>query len=189
MLIVAGLVAAVAVLVSTRPDGADVALARKQTQQAIAHATDVLAVNKSLKVEADSARAEAARHEQKAVQAQSQLAVAKRDLFKAALAAPDTCGPVVLAAQNALAEADKTIAEKNDALISMTVADLKDRDRADKAEEALVGLVKPAKALVSASHESVWHKLRPELQVGVHAGMDIQGKPNAVVGIGFGWHF
>lgn len=192
MLLVAGLVVAVAVLVVTRPDGADVALARKQTQQAIANANTILAQNKNLKSQADSARAEAASHEQKAQQAQTQLSDAKRALFKAALAAPDTCGPVVLAAQNALADADRVIDERTAALAAMTVTDLKDKKRSDDAEKSLADLSKPAQTLVDVTDNSLLHRLarlRPTLHAGAMAGVDVTGKPNAVVGIGFGWSF
>lgn len=192
MLIVAGLVVVIAVLVLTRPDGADVALARKQTQQAIAHATQVLAENRTLQQQADSARRVAAEYEQKAAQSQTRLADSKRVLFKAALAAPDTCGPVVLAAQNALTQADSVIDARTFALASMTLADLKDKSRADKAEASLAELRAPAQALVAVTNEGFLarlKRLRPELSAGFLGGVDITGKPNAVVGVGFTVHF
>ena len=192
MLLVAGLVVAVVVLVVTRPDGADVALARKETQAAIDHANVVLSQNQSLKQRADSALAVAAVAEKKAVVAQSQLADAKRSLFKAALAAPDTCAPVVLAAQEALNRADDVIHQRTDELAGALAADSADRKRADDAEAALADLKKPAQTLVAETNEGLLTRLkhlRPELQVGVMGGVDVQGKPNAVVGVGFGWHF
>ncbi len=192
MLIVAVMVVVIAALVLTRPDGADVALARRQTQQAIAQATQVLAQNPTLKQQADSARRAAAAHEQKAQQANIQLAVAKSVLFKAALAAPDTCGPVVLAAQKALASADSVIDQRTAALVDMTLSDLKDSARADKAEAALVALRAPAQALVETTNTGFLarlKRLRPEMSAGVMGGIDITGKPNAVVGVGFTVHF
>lgn len=189
MLFIAALVAVVAVLVLTRPEGTDVAQARKDTQKAIAHADQVLIENKSLQLQAEQARAQAAQHEKAAVVAESKLADAKSALFKAALAAPDTCAPVVLAAQDALNKADSVIDIRTHELADMTLADLKDKDRADKAESALIDLKRPAQALVIASKPSLLRRLRPELQAGVIAGVDVTGKPNAVIGIGLGWHF
>lgn len=189
MLFIAALVAVVAVLVLTRPEGTDVAQARKDTQKAIAHADQVLIENKSLQLQAEQARAQAAQHEKAAVVAESKLADAKSALFKAALAAPDTCAPVVLAAQDALNKADSVIDIRTHELADMTLADLKDKDRADKAESALIDLKRPAQALVVASKPSLLRRLRPELQAGVIAGVDVTGKPNAVIGIGLGWHF
>lgn len=190
MLIIAGLVVAVAALVLTRPEGADVAQARKDTQKAIVHANEVLAENKSLQLQAALARAQAAQHEKEAVVAESKFADAKHALYKAALAAPDTCAPVVLAAQEAVRTAEVALDKRTHELADMTLADLKDKDRADKAESALIDLKRPAAQLVVASKPtSLLRRLRPELQVGVHAGVDIQGKPNAVLGVGFGWHF
>lgn len=192
MLLIAGLVAVVAVLVLTRPDGADVAQARKDTQLAIAHADQVLIENKSLQIQAEQARAQAAQHEKEAVVAESKFADAKHALYKAALAAPDTCAPVVLAAQDAVKQAEVALDKRTHELADMTLADLKDKDRADKAESALVDLKKPAQALVVATNQGLLSRLkrlRPELSAGVMGGVDLQGKPNAVVGIGLTVHF
>lgn len=192
MLVVAGLVVAVVVLVLTRPDGSDVAQARKDTQLAIAHADQVLFENKSLKTRSDSALAEAAKQEKVAVIASTNLVQAKRELFKAALAAPDTCAPVVLAAQVALKEADNTIEARTRELAAALAADSADRKRADDAEVALIDLKRPAATLVAATNQGLLarlKRLRPQLSAGVLGGVDIQGKPNAVVGVGLTVHF
>jgi len=190
MLIVVAVVAvAVAALVITRPEGADVVQARKDVMAAVARAKIVESDNRVLKARADSALATAAKMERVAVAAKQDYAAAKQALFKAALAAPDTCGPVVLAAQQALTEADSVIAARDYELAASLAADSADRKRADDAEAALVDLRKPATALVVAMKPSIWRRLRPELQAGIVGGVDVTGKPNAVVGVGFGWHF
>jgi hypothetical protein len=189
MIAIVAAVVVIAALVLTRPEGADVAQARKETQAAIAHAKIVESDNRILKMRADSALAVASDYEKKAVVAAANLTVAKKDLFKAALAAPDTCAPVVLAAQVALSESDKLVDIRTHELAAALAADSADRKRADDAEAALRDLRKPAQALVTASKPSIWRRLRPELQAGGMAGVDVSGKPNAVIGIGLGWHF
>lgn len=192
MLIVAAVVAVVAVLVLTRPEGADVAQARKETAAAIARADGVLAENRMLKSRADSALSEAARQEKLSVAASADLANAKRTLFKAALAAPDTCAPVVLAAQVALADADKLVESRTRELSAALAADAVDRKRADDAEASLIDLKRPAATLVAATNQGLLarlKRLRPQLSAGVLGGVDIQGKPNAVVGVGITVHF
>lgn len=193
MLIAAIAVVVIAALVLTRPDGADVAHARAETQKAIALSERVLTENIALKDSRDSALAEAAKYEHSAVDAKHDLADAKRELFKAALAAPDTCGPVVLAAQAALHDADNVINSREHELAAALAADSVDSRRAASAEAALRGLKEPAKALVAATDNSGFlhrlARLRPELQAGIVGGIDVTGKPNAVIGVGFGWHF
>lgn len=192
LFVVAGLVAVVAVLVITRPDGADVTLARNQTKAAIVRANEVLHENAALKARADSALSEAARQEKLSVAASADLANAKRTLFKAALAAPDTCAPVVLAAQVALADADSVIEHRTRELAAALAADSADRKRADDAEASLIDLKRPAATLVAATNQGLLarlKRLRPQLSAGVLGGVDIQGKPNAVVGVGLTVHF
>lgn len=189
MIVIVAAVVVIAALVLTRPEGADVVQARKETQAAIAHAKIVESDNRILKARADSALASAADYERKSVVATANLNVAKKALFKAALAAPDTCAPVVLAAQDALNQADSLIDVRTHELAASLAADSADRKRADDAEAALIALRKPAAVLVSATKPNIWRRLRPEIQAGVLAGADISGKPNAVIGIGLGWHF
>jgi len=186
---VAVLAVAVAVLVITRPEGADVAQARKDVLAAVAHAKIVESDNRILKARADSALIAASKAERVAVAAKADLRESKQALFKAALAAPDTCGPIVLAAQQALNDADSVIAAREHELAASLAADSADRKRADDAEAALSELRKPAMALVTATKPSFWRKLRPELHAGVTGGIDAHGKPNVVVGIGAGWRF
>lgn len=188
-LVVAAVVVVIAALVLTRPEGTDVTQARNETQAAIARAKIVESDNRVLKLRADSALAIAATAERQAVLASARLVSAKHDLFKAALAAPDTCAPVVLAAQEALNQADSVIDIRTRELAASLAADSADRKRADNAEAALIDLRKPASALVAATRPNIWRRLRPELHAGVVAGIDATGKPNAVIGVGFGYHF
>jgi hypothetical protein len=187
--VIAIAVVAVVALVLTRPEGSDVALARMQTAAAIAHAKIVESDNRILKLARDSALERAAQAEKDAVRHAQNLAVAKSKLFKAALSAPDTCAPVVLAAQIAIAEADSVIDARTRELAEVLVAQGKDAKRADAAEDALRKLREPAAVLVQATKPNLWKKLRPELFVGAVAGIDATGKPNAVAGVGLGWKF
>jgi hypothetical protein len=193
MLLIVGAVVAVVVLVLTRSNGSDVASARKETVAAIQQAKVTLLENQELKSRADSALAVAASAEKSAVVAKAEYASAKQALFKAALATPDTCGPVVLAAQKALSEADSVISVREHELAGAIVADSADRKRAEKAEKSLADFIPPATHLVAATDDQSFRarlaKLRPHLFVGVVAGVDAQQKPNAVAGIGLGWQF
>lgn len=192
VIVVAAAVVVIAALVFTRPEGTDVARARAAVLAAVAHSQVVERDNHLLKVKSDSSLAIAAQAEKVAALAQHDLASSKAALFRAARAAPDTCGPVVVAAQAALADADKLIDARTTELANAIHADSVDRQRADHAEQALLDLSKPAVMLAAATETGFLSRLkhlRPQLFAGVVGGVDITGKPSAVAGVGFGWQF
>lgn len=172
---------------------AELRLARQATDSALGVAASALAHDSAhtaedarLKVLADSARAEALRFKH-------QAAVARARFADATDSAPDTCDVVIALADAAFAEQDSlliaTEAERDIALTRALGLQI-DRDSLRAALVLLRGstvtLARAADA-VASPRRSLLARLTPRFGFGVAGGVDPSGRPNAVVGVTFGW--
>ena len=155
----------------------------------------IKAANRSLDA-ADSADAARAAAEHRAALAEQHAATVRAAYNTAEHTAPDTCKPVLAAADSLIAAQDSTIADLHVALASDSTAQVKLRAALDTTHAALLGLQKPAAALVVAdkvlsvaSRKPIWRRLLPDPGIGATAGYDLRGRPNIVTGISLSWHF
>lgn len=170
-------------------------VASADAQQAVDFAhTAVLYAQTQTEV-ADSAKHAADAANARAARAETKLAQRKVTYAAAVLAAPDTCAPVIAAADSALAAADSAIAEKGVAYDSLTVAFDAQKRATASLDSGLVKLVPATENLIAATRKSWLLKLLPtvDFHIGVDAGLDVfhKGKPWAYVGpsVSIGWTF
>jgi hypothetical protein len=136
---------------------------------------------------ADTAEAQAKAAEKRAVKSSAQLAVA---------AVPDTCKQLKALADSAIANAEQEAdawqaAAEQRSLQAAELAAAKDSavvDR-DRALGALKELGSSSSKLQKASKVPFLARITPKVGVGGAVGLDVQRKPNAVVGITLGWTF
>jgi hypothetical protein len=150
----------------------------------------------SLRAEAEAEHAQslAARHQAETLDREvTRLKVAFRE---AAAAAPDTCAEVIARASNLLVTADSVDAARKAALVAagrafVTLASAYDSLAIANSNlrASIVRLSADTKTLVRVSKPSLLTRLLPQPHVGITAGIDIQGRPTAVIGIGAGWRF
>lgn len=139
-------------------------------------------------------RAEAASVSARIAESRAKAARARFDSLSS-VASP-VCDPLVAAGHAALSESDSV----NRALASDTtelrnVITLKQRSidelrpQLDSLRNAAVRVSNASQKVIDASRPSLLSRLLPHTGAGVTAGIDVQGRPNAVAGITFGWTF
>jgi len=177
------------------------AVARDEAQKAVAAA--VLAqkqadastrVAAAYQLAADSAVAAEHRAELHADSAARAVVRLRSSFAEKAKTAPDTCRPVIAAADSTIAALDSTVQGLTSALRSSQEArsDLQtalDTTRAalarTKASDA--DLIRATSVLIKASHTPFYLRLLPHPGISSTAGVDIHGKPNIVTGLSLGW--
>jgi hypothetical protein len=139
-------------------------------------------------------RAEAASASARTAESRAQAARARFDSLSS-VASP-VCDSVVASGRLALRESDSVkIALAADTTELRKALGLKQRSiddmrvELDSLQTSAVRVGKAAQGVVDASHPSFLSQLLPHAGAGVTAGVDIQGRPNAVAGITFGWTF
>lgn len=168
-------------------------IAREQTKSAIADADKVRAFADSAKaiaftyeVQRDSARATAATFASSASRLTGKLA-------GMALSAPDTCRPIIITADSALAAKDSVISELNLAIDRSITLDTVTMVANDSLRASLARLSTASTTLVKADEKlSRAQKLKallPSFGFGESFGVDRAGQPHLVTGITLGWHF
>lgn len=171
-------------------------------------AVELRLANAALKVAA--ARADAAEKRAATIEAQVVALRAQRDsaltradqksrlaarltgsLASLAKAAPDTCRPIVVTADSALAADSAVIAQKDSALAKDKRIEAKLQDSNDSLRVALSALTQAAhtevKAVVKQEHRSLLARLLPTPGIGVAAGFTPQGSPQVLTGITLSW--
>lgn len=144
---------------------------------------------------ADSARQVAEAANSRADRAEAKLVKAKVSYSVAVAAAPDTCAPVIAAADTALALADSALVARATAYDSLNVAFDAQKRATAALDSGLVKLVPATENLIAATKKSWLLKLLPsvDFHIGVEAGLDVlnKGKPWAYVGpsVSVGWTF
>lgn len=169
----------------------DVKIAREATAKALkdaavaadaAHGLQAQVVALSSQRDAAISRAASARHTADRLTAK---------LSALASVAPDTCSPVIITADSALAAKDSVIAADSVALQHSVAASQKLQLAVDTLTSALAELRVPATTLVKAETKaSRWRTvsaLLPHPIGGIYLGVDADGKPHTIVGIGLGW--
>lgn len=123
------------------------------------------------------------------------------DHFRGALSqivkvAPDTCKPIIVTADSALAADSASIRALHTAAVADSTQIAVLTDSRDSLTSALVTLRTASKALVSADKQlakaakpSLLLRLLPHPGVNITGGVDRHGKLNAVAGISAGWSF
>lgn len=174
--------------------------ATQAAREATAHAMDDAAEAKRatvvalaeiafVRVERDAAisRAEAATRD---------AASARRSFSSAASSAPDTCTPVVVAAQAALSKQDSVEKELREALNHSRVIEQRLQQSVDTLLPALTrlqtsagNLVAADKKLANAARTSLLVRLLPHPGAGVAFGLDPLGQPRLVTGFTLSWSF
>lgn len=171
-------------------------VARKEVVASNHRADSALALAAQLKASADSSA-----HASALAKAKADSAQRAADHFRGALAqvvktAPDTCKPIVITADSALAADSSTIHSLHASAVadSAQIADL--TNSRDSLTSALFDLRASSKTLVQADTKlskaakpSLILRLLPHPGVTVTYGLDQHGKPHAVAGISAGWSF
>lgn len=172
---------------------AEAAVARKAEQAAVlsaghalAHADSVQRAAEALRVERDSATARAARFEHSATRLTGKLSALEA-------AAPDTCRPIIVTADSALAAKDGTIHELHTALDRSVASEASLQSAVDTLRPALIHLRSTSTALVKAdaklASRSWLSKILPHPAIGEAFGVDAQGQPHLTTAIMLGWSF
>lgn len=109
-------------------------------------------------------------------------ATKKAAFEQAAAEAPEPCAPVILAAHEAITLADS--------IIGKTDAAYAEQKQATAALTTAVDALVPAtEKLITASRPSFLGIPLPKVGFGVAAGVNPQGKPDAVAGVTFSWSY
>ncbi len=167
-------------------------LANDATQDAIKHADNAEAAAGRLDhqvvvltAQRDSAVARAGQTNRVATRLMGQLASLEK-------AAPDTCRPIIVTADSALAAKDLVIAQQDSALAADTKIERDLHLEVDTLRVALTTLSSAAKTEVKVvaklTHRSWLVKLLPTPGIGVAAGLNPAGSPQVITGITLGWH-
>jgi chromosome segregation ATPase len=159
--------------------------ALKQSDAALAAADAAGKQVVALRAQRDSALVKADRQSRLATRLTGQLAQIEKT-------APDTCRPIIITADSALAAKDSEIAQKDSALQAEQKIEQRVQFEADTLRAALTRLSSAAKTEVKAetkvTHRSLLAKLIPTPGIGVAAGFNPSGSPQVITGITLGWH-
>lgn len=157
---------------------------------AVARADSAAQVAAELRAVTDSALAQAARADS-AARAVGQRSDSVRVVYRrVAVLAPDTCAPVVAAADSALAAADSVAGALRTLAASHEDAARAAIERADVSEAALRDVRAAAGRLERAARPSLLSRLTPKPGLGLAAGVNVAtGRPAAVLGATLAWRF
>jgi hypothetical protein len=159
--------------------------ALKQSDAALAAAAAAGAQVVVLRAQRDSALSKADRQSRLATRLTGQLAQIEKT-------APDTCRPIVILADSALAAKDSEIAQKDSALADEKQIEAKLQQANASLYASLTQLSSAAKAEVKVEtkleHRSLLSKLLPTPGIGVAMGFNPAGSPQVITGITLGWH-
>lgn len=141
---------------------------------------------------ADAARAEIAAQESHAVAVkQTEVAAkhaARAQAAEAKLAASSTPHDSLTAALNAADSWHRAYKSQLEATARLQQSYDQLHDGLEKVSDASAKLQGASTNLVNASGESFWKRLVPHASLNVTAGVNPQGKPDVVAGIGLGWN-
>lgn len=183
----------------TRAAVADTKASIARERIARADLARVLADSARLKAKNDSLSAQSRRSDSLASASQALATAANKRFEELAGKAPPECAPLA-------AEARETIRQQGLTIASLTSSRDTEKKRADGLQvsyddlkaKAVVHVETSAKVDTAATkliavvapkwYARLW-QLRPKIGVGGAGGYDVKGKPNAVVGITFGWSF
>jgi hypothetical protein len=162
--------------------------------QAIVVAQSALEVASAERTRADSIEKDAAKDNQAAVAALKRANQAKTTYMAAVAVAPDTCNRVIAAADStiaALEESVERLEQSNDKLEAVNEGLRTANDSLvvgiEEQQAALAKLRAAASDLVDSTRPSFFSRLLPKTGFGVGIGVDMTGRPTAVVGITVGW--
>lgn len=168
-------------------------VARQETRQAVADAGHALALAgiaqrqvDSLRSQRDSAATRASTFERSAARLSGKLAAL-------AVAAPDTCRPIILTADSLVAAQDSVIGSLHVALDRSIASERHLQIVVDTLSSSLVRFRTAATTLIKADEKvarrSLLAKLLPRPGIGIAAGFDPAGMPHVLTGITLGWSF
>lgn len=103
--------------------------------------------------------------------------------------APDTCRPIVIYADSALAAKDSEAVELRVALRAAQDATSNYKAGLDTLRGASVSLVSSSKDLLVASKPTFVQRITPHVGFGAAVGVDATGVPRAILGVTLGWSF
>jgi hypothetical protein len=173
----------------------DVNEARLAANEAIGMAGSALMVVREQAATIDSLEAAGAAHA-----AQAKVAVKRetelRQVYDSVSAmAPDTCAPVIAAADSALAVAGSAVEALTAAYVdasaandSLHVANDELRGALIETQHSLSVLNEASGKLVRAAHPSLFSHILPRAGLGVAVGLSPAGVPGIVFGVTLGWH-
>ena len=168
--------------------------AEQRAEQTLDYAATITGEVRLAEWRADQAEARADRAERRAQVADRRSA--KSAAKYAAAPVPDTCKALKAAADSALADAQWTADSWRSAYNERTeqaaqLATAKDSAEAGRqaALKSLADLTGASKQLRKAAKPSLLARITPKVGIGVAAGVDVLQRPNAVVGVTFGWTF
>lgn len=168
---------------------AEASFAVSKSKAAEAFATSQIEIVTTLQKQRDAAAARAAKSEKRSIALDAQF-------HTLAAAAPDTCGPVIAAADSALAVKDSIIAEKDTALAAADTIAARLRLSVDSLRQANANLIPATEFLASTQaalaaklthREPFYIRIVPHLGFGLAAGVDALGTPHLIAGITLGW--
>ena len=128
--------------------------------------------------------------------AESRAQAARARFESLSSAASPVCDSIVASGRQALSESDavnRSLAADTTELRKVIAIKQRSIDvlvpQLDSLRKAAVRVSDAAQTVVDASQPSFLSRLLPHIGAGVTAGVDVQGRPNAVAGITFGWTF
>jgi hypothetical protein len=168
--------------------------ADRETVQAIAMASSALEIALQERQRGDSLEVVIQNSKAAADAALKRAATAKKTYETAVAEAPDTCVTVIEAADStiaALEEAVDSLQAANETQ-AVQIAGLQTANdtlvaSAEAQQRAPPSLRAAAKDLANAAQPSLFSKLLPKTGVGIAVGLDVTGRPAAVVGVTIGW--
>lgn len=181
----------------------DLADARASALVAQQYADSVAAASASKTLAADSARREAASEKRRSDRLVREAVALENELGRLEVAyalasqeAPDTCAAILAKADSVIEQAGAGVLKWHAAAVAVQNA-YNGLSRAydsvsiahEDLQRATANLSTNTKALARASKGSLFRRLLPQPFFGAMAGIDVMGRPAAVVGVGAGWRF
>lgn len=188
-LLVFGIVSAV----NASHAGVEARLARQATAQALKDATHAASVAATAQHLADVSRIERDSALAKANILAARSARLRASYKTVAAIAPDTCRPIVISADSALAAADSAQAALRVALAASQRSEQLLQIAVDTLVPALQTLRSTATTLVKAdtklARRTLLSRLVPHVGGGIAFGIDATGAPRLITGVTLGWSF
>lgn len=173
--------------------GTEAKLARAATAQALKDAAQAATAAGQAQARSDTLQAQRDSALKRANTHARDLARLKGALSHVASAAPDTCQPIIVLADSALAAADSVERDLRTALDRSQQSEQSLQAAVDTLVPALQHLRAASTVLVKAdaklSRRALLVRLLPRPGVGVGVGFDGEGKPRVITGITLSWTF
>ncbi len=173
--------------------GVEAKLARQATSQALKDAARAATAAAAAQHLADVSRIERDSALAKANILAARSARLRASYKAAVVVAPDTCKPVIITADSALAAADSVQRQLSLALVASQRSEQALQVAVDTLTKANMAMITTTATLIKAdtklAHRTLLSRLVPHVGGGIAFGVDAVGAPHLITGVTLGWSF